>query len=412
MEFESWWLLVLPALFAAGWYAARFDLRQTIRASRQLPATYFRGLNNLLHDEQDQAVKSLLDVVKLDPDTPELHFALGTLYRRRGETEKAIRIHQNLLDRRDLDKAQRDQVQFELGQDYFKAGLLDRAEASLAQLKGSELSAKADRLRLMIAQTVRDWPLVITLANEQGQRSLALHAYCTVAEDALLHARRSQDDALAGAEKTGLGIDTALESAAQINPDHPRVLLLQARQALTIAHNANQATALVERLISQNPNYLSLAATVWFEAHSNAGGPEVALNRYLDWYSQRPSAELMLVIAKQIEKQKGATLASDWLETALRQLPSIVGLEQLSAWRLSTQTLLASRNSVGAIASAVHGEQTAGLSTEMVQAHLKPLSQKIARYTCRHCAFQARQFYWQCPGCSNWETYPTTFNEA
>jgi lipopolysaccharide assembly protein B len=410
MEFESWWLLVLPALFAAGWYAARFDLRQTIRASRQLPATYFRGLNNLLHDEPDQAVKSLLDVVKLDPDTPELHFALGTLYRRRGETEKAIRIHQNLLDRRDLDTAQRDQVQFELGQDYFKAGLLDRAEASLAQLKGSELNAKADQLRLTIAQTVRDWPLVVSLANEQGQRSLALHAYCTIAEDALLRSRRSQDDPLAAEEQTGLGIDNALDSAAQINPDHPRVLLLQANQALTIANNPNQAISIVERLISQNPKYLSLAATVWFESHTAAGGPEVALNRYLDWYSQRPSAELMLVIAKQIEKQKGIVLASGWLETALRQLPSIVGLEQLSTWRVVMQTTLASRDQVAGLA--VHGEQSAGLSTEMVQAHLKPLSQKIARYTCKHCAFQARQFYWQCPGCSQWETYPTTFNEA
>ena len=128
MEFEIWWLLGIPVFFGLGWIAARVDIKQLVSESRSLPRGYFKGLNFLLNEQPDKAIDAFIEIVKLDPETADMHFALGNLFRRRGETERAIRVHQNLLARPDLPIEQQVHAQYELGQDYLKAGLLDRAE--------------------------------------------------------------------------------------------------------------------------------------------------------------------------------------------------------------------------------------------------------------------------------------------
>jgi lipopolysaccharide biosynthesis regulator YciM len=165
MEFESWWLLAIPLFFGLGWFAARVDLRNTPARRGELPDAYFRGLNFLLNEQPDKAIDAFIDVVKLDPETIELHFALGNLFRRRGETDRAIRVHLNLAQRGDLDAGQREHALYALGQDYLKAGLLDRAEETFDRLEGSRHAAAALSHRLEIAQMVRDWPLAISLAE-------------------------------------------------------------------------------------------------------------------------------------------------------------------------------------------------------------------------------------------------------
>src|SRR5690348_14985864 len=132
MEIEYWWLLALPLFFALGWLAARIDIRQLLSESRALPTSYFKGLNFLLNEQPDKAIEAFIEVVKVDPQTIELHFALGSLFRRRGEVERAIRMHQNLLERADLAGEQKVIALAELGQDYLKAGILDRAEEIFA----------------------------------------------------------------------------------------------------------------------------------------------------------------------------------------------------------------------------------------------------------------------------------------
>ena len=121
----------MPLLFALGWMAARFDVRQMLSETRNLPDSYFRGLNFLLNEEPDRAIDAFVEVAKLDPETTELHFALGSLFRRRGEMERAIRVHQSLLSRADLPVKQREHAQHELAQDYLRGGMLDRAEDAL-----------------------------------------------------------------------------------------------------------------------------------------------------------------------------------------------------------------------------------------------------------------------------------------
>src|SRR5699024_4686823 len=115
-----WWLISIPVLFGLGWIAARVDFRQMLTETRSMPKSYFKGLNFLLNEEPDRAIDAFIEVAKLDPETTELHFALGSLFRRRGEMERAIRVHQSLLARADLPFPDREMAQHELAQDYLK----------------------------------------------------------------------------------------------------------------------------------------------------------------------------------------------------------------------------------------------------------------------------------------------------
>src|SRR6478609_8110210 len=129
MEFEYWWLLGFPLFFGLGWIAARIDIRQIVRESRALPRSYFKGLNFLLNEQPDKAIEAFIEVVKVDPETIELHFALGSLFRRRGEYDRAIRMHQNLLERANLAEDQRVIALAELGQDYCELAASDAAQS-------------------------------------------------------------------------------------------------------------------------------------------------------------------------------------------------------------------------------------------------------------------------------------------
>ena len=128
MNFQEWWLILLPAIFGFGWIAARVDMRHVVRQSRRLPRGYLRGLNHLLKDEEDKAIDAFLEVLDLEPEIIEVHFALGALFRRRGDIERAIRIHKTLSERDDLPRPTREEALFELARDYFKSGFWDRAE--------------------------------------------------------------------------------------------------------------------------------------------------------------------------------------------------------------------------------------------------------------------------------------------
>ena len=129
MDFQAYWLLVIPVFFGLGWLAARVDIRHLLTESRALPASYFKGLNFLLNEQTDKAIESFIEVAQTDQQTVELQFALGGLFRRRGEVDRATRMHQSLVERSDLSVEQKAQALYELAQDYLKAGLLDRAEA-------------------------------------------------------------------------------------------------------------------------------------------------------------------------------------------------------------------------------------------------------------------------------------------
>src|SRR6267143_1748214 len=195
MDFELWWLFGFALFFGLGWLAARVDIKQLLSESRQLPRSYFKGLNFLLNEQPDKAIEAFIEVVKVDPETVELHFALGSLFRRRGETERAIRMHRNLLERSDLGGEQRLHAMVELGQDYLKAGLLDRAEEMFAKLKGSPHRAEALKFLLEIYQQEKDWMKAVGIALElekdsgqSAQKEIANY-YCELALSEVTHSR-------------------------------------------------------------------------------------------------------------------------------------------------------------------------------------------------------------------------------
>ena len=160
MEFETWWLLALPLFFALGWLAARIDIKQLVSESRRLPHSYFKGLNFLLNEQPDKAIEAFTEVVKVEPETVDLHFALGNLFRRRGELERAIRMHQSVLDREDLAPEQRLSALYELAQDYLKAGLLDRAAGARADVLNG-IAHRPDTGTFLV--TGKLWPTMFEL---------------------------------------------------------------------------------------------------------------------------------------------------------------------------------------------------------------------------------------------------------
>src|SRR4051794_15792537 len=165
-DFELWWLLPIPVLFfAMGWVAARIDIKHLLRESRALPLSYFRGLNFLLNEQPDKAIESFIEVVKVDPQTIDLHFALGSLFRRQGEIDRAIRMHQNLLDRPDLAPDKREATIFELAQDFHRAGLLDRAEELFTRLQSTPFEHASLSFLLAIYEQEKDWPKAITVTR-------------------------------------------------------------------------------------------------------------------------------------------------------------------------------------------------------------------------------------------------------
>ncbi len=382
MEFEFWWLLAIPLFFALGWLASRLDRRSAPRAATGLPDAYFRGLNFLLNEQPDRAIDAFIDVVKLDPETIELHFALGNLFRRRGETERAIRVHLNLAERTDIEQGQREHALFELGQDYLKAGLLDRAEDAFNRLEGGQYAGAALRHRLQIAQMVRDWPQAISLAgrlqHDSGEslgREVA-HFHCEL----VTHALAGDDaDRFEQARRQ-------LQAASAADPTHPRPALLAGELALAEG-DAPAAIRAWSRLETEAPDYLALVAAGWMQAHELLGQREQGARRLLDAMREHPSFDAFAAVSASEAAARGEAAGLEWTERALRAQPSLLGLERLLGMRAAS-------------ADDAQREEIA-----LMQQLIAPHTRSLARFACAKCGFKARRHYWQCPGCAAWDSY-------
>ncbi len=241
IEFEFWYLLALPLLFGAGWLARGFESRARATDQAGLPRSYFRGLNLLLNDQHDKAIDAFIEVVKLDPETIELHHALGNLFRRRGEFDRAVRIHTHLLNRADLPAHARAQALAELGQDYLKGGLLDRAEDAFTRLL-EDTHHRFDALRalLRIYQMEREWLKAVDCARllerEAGEsHGVAIsHFFCELAASALEQGRF--DDA-----------QKAIDEALIANRKSVRALILAGDLEMKRGHRERGAAPVATR---------------------------------------------------------------------------------------------------------------------------------------------------------------------
>ena len=375
--FEYWQLLLIPLFFGLGWAAARVDMRQVVHESRALPRSYFQGLNFLLNEQPDKAIDSFLEVAKVDSQTVELHFALGNLFRRRGETERAIRMHQNLIDRPDLDDGVRLHALSELGQDFLKSGLLDRAEEIFNKLVGTAFEDEAKRNLLEIYQVEKEWQKAIELARElpdvASQQEVA-EFYCELAAGEIM---RSRPDSAR----------VHLEAAMQQNRKCVRASLLQG-DLLLQEGKLSDAIDAWQRIEQQDPAYLALVAQRLLETYrkmSRRDEGTALLRGYLERY---PSLDLLDVVYQQILEGEGNEAAYRLVRDELARNPTLLGLEKLMSARLPL--------------AAPEIRPDVELAKTIIQGYTKRLS----RYRCDNCGFKARQFYWRCPACGGWETYP------
>ncbi|HEY6721822.1 MAG TPA: lipopolysaccharide assembly protein LapB [Burkholderiales bacterium] len=380
MDFELWWLFGFALFFGLGWLAARIDIKQLLSESRHLPRSYFKGLNFLLNEEPDKAIEAFIEVVKVDPETIELHFALGSLFRRRGETERAIRMHRNLLERSDLGAEQRLHAMVELGQDYLKAGLLDRAEEVFLKLRDSQHRAGALKSLIEIYQQEKDWLKAIGFALElekesgqSAQKEIANY-YCELAVTEMTHSRPD-------------GARRQLEAALAAHRKCARANIILGDLMAGAGDHAGAIEAW-KRIEQQNPAYLTLVAQRLLESHRALGRTEEGLTLLRGYLASFPSLDLLDVVFQSTLDAEGPETAYKLVKDEMRSNQTLLGLDKL----LEAQLLVAP----------VERRHDLELVRNLIHSHTR----RLARYRCENCGFKARQFYWHCPACGGWETYP------
>ncbi|MEY3206901.1 MAG: hypothetical protein RIS77_274, partial [Pseudomonadota bacterium] len=387
IQIETGWLLLIPILFGLGWLASRWDLRlearQDERERLKQQRSTFKGLNLLLNEQPDQAIETLVKVAQLDPETVDLHFSLGNLFRRRGETERAIRVHQHLANRNDIKPRDRDHAAYELGRDFLRAGLLDRAEASLNQVGQGIYAIPAKESLLEMYQVEKDWKKAIIAATElqglqdKSHRLEIAQFYCEIAQDAL----RRKD--MAEAEST-------INHALQAIPNQARALILQGDYFLAMERplQAIEVWGIVPR---EHPAYMHLVADRWMAAHTAVNQVGIGLDQLLVLLKTQAIGELLDIAHRHVMQILGAEAAEQMLVEVMQHSPTLSALSKLAETRL--------------VLAEVSGPESRVADLKSTLSLLKQRTTALARYTCGNCGFRARRFYWQCPGCNHWEAY-------
>jgi len=399
MEFDLQWLLIgLPLAFATGWLASRIDIRQLRRQRRDAPRAYFEGLNLLLNEQQDKAIDAFIEAVQNDPDTTELHFALGNLFRRRGEFERAVRVHEHLLRRGDLGAAERDRAQHALAQDFMKAGLFDRAEAAYRALEGTAFDGEARLALLSLYERSREWTQAIAMAQrleQSGGGSFASRIAHYECERAL------QADA-AGRSDDG---DAALARARVVAPAAARPLLLAGQRALKTGAYEVAMQAWGE-LHERHPAEFLLVASAYVDAARACGrlGPARAVLSAL--HEQLPAVELLQALdALDAAVAADTTVAGGAVGVAGAGAGASPGSARWAEQLRRRPSLTAAQQWLAQIDS----DDAGGLPAEgraALQEAVARAARPLQRYRCAACGFEAQHYFWQCPGCLSWDSYP------
>jgi lipopolysaccharide biosynthesis regulator YciM len=349
MELDlSWALIGLPLAFGLGWLASRLDLRQLRIENRTQPKAYFQGLNHLLNEQQDQAIDAFIEAVQQDPDTSELHFALGNLFRRRGEFERAVRVHEHLLARADLSQSDQHRARYALALDFLKAGLLDRAEENLRMLRDTPLQNQAGLALLNIHERARDWAAAGEVAQQLSQ---------------------------SGEGRFDVRLSHHLCEQAQALPAEATEERMQGRTAQALDQRLNLARAM--------PQFAPLLAGRLAELAVSEG----RVSEVRDWLQAQqedaPSLDVMEALAR-LDAALGLGDVQNRYAQHLNKEPSLVAAR---AW-LAHEPLQ-------------HEAQRATLERALERA-----VQPLRRYRCAACGFESQRHFWQCPGCQAWDSYP------
>jgi lipopolysaccharide biosynthesis regulator YciM len=372
------WLL-LPLAAASGWLVARLEQKRRARQSFDLPSAYFKGLNFLLNEQPDKAIEVFIRVLEVNSDTVETHLALGNLFRRRGEVERAIRIHQNLIARPTLDREQRSLALLELGQDYLKAGLLDRAEnlfLELAEIRAH--SEQALKLLLHIYQQEKEWEKAIAVVRKlarvsgRNMNSMIAHFYCELAElDYAHHSHASARERL----MLALAADDKCVRASILLGD------IDAREG-----NYGEAIEHWQRIEQQDIHYIGEVAERIAEGFRRMGNEQGLYDYFQVSLRRHGGVSLALTLADVINSREGAEAAEKFIVDWLRRTPNVHGLHKLLELNL------------------VKAKDSARNDLLMLKGIIEELRTQHLGYACGECGFKGKSLHWLCPGCNHWNT--------
>lgn len=384
IEIELWWLLALPFFFTLGWLAARIDIKQILAESTTLPAAYFKGLNFLISNQQDKAIDAFSEALEANADSLELHFALGSLFRRNGEIDRAIHLHLSLIDNKELTASQTLAVKAELAQDYLKAGLFDRAEEHFISLKDSRYHQASLRSLLEIYVREREWERAIETASELERlsgtafRVEIAQYHCEIALKAILN-------------KDYINAKNALNTALNANQNCVRANVMLGE--IAVAEDQHEAAIASWRHIEiQNPEFISLVAGRLLNSYNELGQTKAGFDLLKDYLNVYQSPMLSNVLFETLISTQSTSEAADLALTQLNKKPNLQTLDQLLETKIKTASEPAEPYAMQQAVRLAIGKRSA--------------------YLCNQCGFRAKHYHWQCPACNAWESLPPEPSEA
>lgn len=372
-------LLLLPIAAGCGWYAGfkHRDARDIeVEKNDGISRDYLVGLNYLINEQPDKAVDVFIKMLEVNSDTVETHLALGSLFRRRGEVDRAIRIHQNLIARPQLTEAQHLHALSELGEDYLHAGMLDRAERvflELIELGGETVSSFFNRL-LHIYQQQKDWKQAIMIADKiQSRENIAIpvaYYYCELAERERLNGQVNQ-------------AHEYLRQAIAADKDCVRTNILLGRLYLE-ASAYQDALGTYRKVIEQDPDYISEVITPLAECYHKLGKEEDFIQYLNERLISHPRISIILILSDYIRKQQGDDAVVEFIVKHIQRCLSLRGIAHLVETYLST------------------ADPTTRNKLFLLKEFIDKLLKNKPVYRCIHCGFSGKQLYWQCPSCKRW----------
>lgn len=379
MESELWYLVFIPILFAAGWWAKGLDVRERDRSAMNLPEVYARSIALLAGEHPERAVDSLIEAVRLDPDLIELHHVLGALFRRRGEFDRAIHLHSHLVHREDIPEAERVRALKELGEDYMRAGLFDRAEATYRQLMENPSEHLTALKTLLIIYCIEhEWTSAIDISHRlEVQAGLNLsheisHYYCELSELAI----RQKDLPLAKEHLT-----RALEkwpTSPRANIAMGALLLLQGEEEEVLER--------WEGVAKETPDYLPLVIGQIADLLYKRGERIEAVKLLHSALASSTQTDVIQASINRLAQWEGQEVVLTKVVELLKKSPSLSTFAQMIALRQE---------------GTPQDEESKLLLTL-----LEKQARKESRYQCAKCGFMASGFSWHCLGCGSWDSFP------
>lgn len=367
--------LLLPIAAGYGWYMGRRSLRQkSANQQKSLSRDYFTGLNFLLSNESDKAVDLFISMLDVDDETIDTHMSLGSLFRKRGEVDRSIRIHQNLIARPSLTAEQRDDAMMELGKDYVAAGIFDRAEEIFLQLvKQDQHSEEAEQQLISIYQVTKEWTKAIDITSRlprKRQQQLShdtAHFYCQLADEAenAEQAIKRHNSALKQDENCGRAL---LELAKLYLAEGDSKNCINMLNRLSKADSELFADALVTAKACYSDKDVAAYKEMLSQALTDGAG-----------------ASIVVALAQQYTLDNESKVAESMLLNELYRHPTMRGFQYLMQLHIEQ-------------AEEGQAKQSLTQLEQLVEQQIK----YRPNYRCNACGFPSHSLYWQCPSCKTW----------